>query len=62
MDVNDLSHGRENAVAYTFENDMLALQRAFALPEIEYSDISQNEHLAAALTRWPLLAELAEKK
>ncbi|MBJ3814277.1 hypothetical protein F9C28_04870 [Shimwellia pseudoproteus] len=62
MGVDDLSHGKQSVVAYTFENDLLALQRAFALPEIEYADISQNEHLAAALKRWPLLAELAEKK
>lgn len=50
-----------NAVPYTFENDLLALRRVFAMPDIEYADISQHEHLANALKRWPLLAELAKK-
>ncbi|MCT8154542.1 YhjR family protein, partial [Klebsiella aerogenes] len=47
---------------YTFQNDFLALSRAFSLPDIDYHDISRREQLAAALQRWPLLAELAEKK
>jgi hypothetical protein len=47
---------------YTFQNDFLALSRAFSLPEIDYTDISQREHLAAALKRWPLLAEFSEQK
>lgn len=47
---------------YTFQNDFLALSRAFSLPEIDYTDISQQEHLAAAMKRWPLLAELAQQK
>lgn len=47
---------------YTFQNDFLALMRAFSLPEIDYTDISQREHLAAALKRWPLLTEFAEQK
>jgi hypothetical protein len=49
-------------LGYTFQNDFLALSRAFSLPEIDYHDISRREQLAAALKRWPLLAELAEKK
>lgn len=62
MNINDVSRSRESVVAYAFENDFLALQRIFALPDIHYSDISQNERLSAALQRWPLLAEFAEKK
>ncbi|MGQ4623453.1 cellulose biosynthesis protein BcsR [Raoultella ornithinolytica] len=49
-------------LGYTFQNDFLALSWAFSLPEIDYHDISRREQLAAALKRWPLLAELAEKK
>ena len=49
-------------LGYTFQNDFLALSRAFSLPEIDYHDISRREQLAAALQRWPLLAEFAEKK
>ncbi|XTZ38592.1 cellulose biosynthesis protein BcsR [Salmonella enterica] len=47
------------ALGYTFQNDFLALSKAFSLPEIDYTDISQREQLAAALKRWPLLSELA---
>lgn len=47
---------------YTFQNDFLALSRAFSLPEIDYTDISQQEQLSAAMKRWPLLAELAQQK
>ncbi|MEA0007031.1 cellulose biosynthesis protein BcsR, partial [Escherichia coli] len=32
------------------------------LPDIDYADISQREQLAAALKRWPLLAEFAQQK
>lgn len=46
----------------TIQNDFLALSRAFSLPDIDYHDISRREQLTAALKRWPLLAELAEKK
>ncbi|PJR67638.1 cellulose biosynthesis protein BcsR [Raoultella sp. T31] len=49
-------------LGYTLQNDFLALSRAFSLPEIDYHDISRHEQLAAALQRWPLLAEFAEKK
>ncbi len=41
-------------LGYTFQNDFLALSRAFSLPEIDYTDISQREQLAAAIKRWPL--------
>lgn len=47
-------------LGYTFQNDFVALSRAFSLPEIDYTDISQRDQLASALKRWPLLAELAE--
>lgn len=36
-------------LGYTFQNDFLALSRAFSLPEIDYTDISQREQLAAAI-------------
>lgn len=48
-------------LGYTFKM-ISALSRAFSLPDIDYHDISRREQLAAALQRWPLLAELAEKK
>ena len=41
-------------LGYTFQNDFLALSRAFSLPDIDYHDISRREQLAAALQRWPL--------
>ncbi|ECH7167820.1 YhjR family protein [Salmonella enterica] len=47
-------------LGYTFQNDFLALSQAFSLPEIDYTDISQREQLAAAIKRWPLLAEFAQ--
>ena len=47
---------------YTFQNDFLALSKVFSLPDINYADISQREQLAAAIKRWPLLAELARKQ
>ena len=50
------------AIGYIFQNDILALKQAFSLPDIDYADISQREQLAAALKRWPLLAEFAQQK
>ncbi|EDS9594686.1 hypothetical protein GQI86_000314 [Salmonella enterica] len=47
-------------LGYTFQNDFLALSQAFSLPEVDYTDISQREQLAAAIKRWPLLAEFAQ--
>lgn len=38
-----------STLGYTFQNDFLALSRAFSLPEIDYTDISQREQLAAAI-------------
>ena len=52
-----LHHG-----GYTFQNDFLALTQAFSLPEIDYTDISQREQLAAAIKRWPLLAEFTQQQ
>lgn len=52
----------DSTLGYTFQNDFLALSKVFSLPEIDYADISQREQLAAALKRWPLLAEFAQKK
>lgn len=48
-------------LGYTFQNDFLALSKAFSLPEIDYADISQREQLTAAIKRWPLLAEFAHQ-
>ncbi|BDH44165.1 hypothetical protein TUM12370_02090 [Salmonella enterica subsp. enterica serovar Choleraesuis] len=42
-----------------FQDDVQTLRSIFALPEINYADISQSEHLAVALKRWPLLAEFS---
>ncbi|MCT4703327.1 cellulose biosynthesis protein BcsR [Enterobacteriaceae bacterium H20N1] len=49
---------QEKTLVYAFQNDFLALSKAFSLPEIDYADISQREQLAVAIKRWPLLAEL----
>ncbi|WP_435955747.1 cellulose biosynthesis protein BcsR [Dryocola sp. BD626] len=51
----------EPTLVYAFQNDFLALSKAFSLPEIDYTDISQREQLAAAFKRWPLLAELTQQ-
>ncbi|MEH0887413.1 cellulose biosynthesis protein BcsR [Enterobacter sp. UNJFSC 003] len=52
----------DSSLGYTFQNDFLALMQAFSLPEIDYTDISQREQLAAAIKRWPLLAEFAQQQ
>lgn len=52
----------DSSLGYTFQNDFLALTQAFSLPEIDYTDISQREQLAAAIKRWPLLAEFAHQQ
>jgi Protein of unknown function (DUF2629). len=62
MSENELRTASETTPGYTFQNDFLALSRAFSLPEIDYTDICQREQLDAALKRWPLLAEFAEQK
>ena len=62
MPDNEPMTSSDSTLGYTFQNDFLALSRAFSLPDIDYTDISQREQLAAAFKRWPLLAELAEQK
>ena len=52
----------DSALGYTFQNDFMALSQAFSLPEFDYTDISQREQLAAAIKRWPLLAEFAQQE
>ena len=50
-------------LGYTFQNDFLALSRAFSLPDIDYHEYFPDANSSPqALQRWPLLAELAEKK
>ena len=51
---------KDATLGYTFQNDFLALSRAFSLPDMDYHDIFRREQFTAALKRWPLLAELAE--
>ncbi|MEN3752858.1 cellulose biosynthesis protein BcsR [Mangrovibacter yixingensis] len=56
--------GREAEEKYqvnAFQNDIQSLCKTFSLPEFDYADISQKERLAAAIKRWPLLAELAKQ-
>lgn len=62
MSDNDQRTTSDSTLGYTFQNDFLALSRAFSLPEIDYTDISQRDRLATAFKRWPLLAEIADKK
>ena len=52
----------DSTLGYTFQNDFLALSKVFSLREIDYADISQREQLAAAIKRWPLLAEFARQQ
>lgn len=63
MDNNEPATPVDSTLGYTFQNDFLALAlaQAFSLPEIDYTDISQREQLAAAIKRWPLLAEFAHQ-
>nr|WP_318383485.1 cellulose biosynthesis protein BcsR [uncultured Enterobacter sp.] len=62
MNNDDLTNQKDSTLGYTYQNDFLALSRVFSLPEIDYTDISQREQLAAALKRWPLLAEFAHQQ
>ncbi|MGV7091236.1 cellulose biosynthesis protein BcsR [Siccibacter turicensis] len=61
MQDHNTNDTQDNPGLYGFQNDILALRRAFSLPEIDYTDISQREQLVSALKRWPLLAELTNK-
>ncbi len=49
MDNNEPGTPVDSTLGYTFQNDFLALTQAFSLPEIDYTDISQREQLAAAI-------------
>jgi hypothetical protein len=42
------------------QDDLQALSEAFSLPTLSYVDISRQERLTQMMTRWPLLAELAQ--
>lgn len=42
------------------QDDIAQLERAFSLQNWRYIDIERQERLAGILSRWPLLAELAE--
>lgn len=50
----------EDGPSFSFQNDIDALRKAFSLPKIDYIDISRQEHLTQVISRWPLLAELAQ--
>ncbi len=56
---NDASNNFQNLPGIAAQNDIQTLFQAFALPDIDYTDISRQERLNIALQRWPLLAELA---
>jgi hypothetical protein len=57
---NDASYEPRHLPGAVAQNDIQTLFRAFALPDIDYTDISRQERLNIALQRWPLLAELAQ--
>jgi hypothetical protein len=60
MNNNETANSKDSTLNYTWQNDFLTLSRVFSLPEIDYTDISQREQLAAAIKRWPLLAEFSQ--
>ncbi|WP_058910759.1 cellulose biosynthesis protein BcsR [Entomohabitans teleogrylli] len=62
MNKNSPGYDVDNTSAYAEQNDIQSLRRAFSLPKLDYADILQREHLAAAIKRWPLLAEMADKQ
>ncbi|EMG2349686.1 hypothetical protein V4Z91_003924 [Klebsiella pneumoniae] len=49
MPAKDPAVPTDATLGYTFQNDFLALSRAFSLPDIDYHDISRREQLNAAL-------------
>lgn len=61
MQNDDIKSPDDFSSQYGIQNDILALKRAFSLPDINYTDISQREQLNAALKHWPLLAELVQQ-
>lgn len=56
---NALSHFRAAAPEES-QDDLQVLSQAFSLPKLSYVDISRQERLTQMMTRWPLLAELAQ--
>ncbi|MEE4483398.1 cellulose biosynthesis protein BcsR [Serratia ficaria] len=56
---NSLTHFHAVAPPET-QDDLVALGQAFSLPKLSYVDISRQERLSQMMTRWPLLAELAQ--
>ena len=42
MSDNEPKTSVDSQLGYTFQNDFLALSRAFSLPDIDYTDISQR--------------------
>ena len=47
MPAKDPAVPTDATLGYTFQNDFLALSRAFSLPDIDYHDISRREQLKA---------------
>ena len=41
-------------------DDFLVLSHFFSLPELNYIDIARKEKIPQLMSRWPLLAELAQ--
>jgi len=42
------------------DDDFFALSRLFSLSELNYVDIARKEKIPQLMSRWPLLAELAQ--
>lgn len=47
-------------MAAQIPDDIAALSQVYALPKLNYVDISRQEQLVQMMQRWPLLAELAQ--
>lgn len=61
MSDNEPGTQTDSTLGYTFQNDF-GIKPGFFMPEFDYTDISQREQLAAAIKRWPLLAEFAQQQ
>jgi hypothetical protein len=44
----------------TKDDDFFALSHLFSLSELNYVDIARKEKIPQLMSRWPLLAELAQ--
>jgi len=44
----------------TTDDDFFALSHLFSLSELNYVDIARKEKIPQLMSRWPLLAELAQ--